>query len=189
MMIFNAEDQKTEENKKNKPTPSIAKTIAHFAAIAATVILWGVFTAFFALQLSKVFTKKYSQDDFFTPYFTKRSFDPLRTVNRVIELTGGEDGRVFLSQNCDFPSLIFYGKLKGLSDSFWLFDSPNKPANPFPKTQKSLYVVARNESDLLLVSKRFGINKTIALSDNANNFQKIYEVKFEKRKPTPSKQK
>ena len=183
--IFNGGEKKTEENKKNKPRPSIAKTVTHFAIIATAVILWGVFTALYAPQLSTVFTKKHSQDDFFKPYFAKGSFDPLTTVNTTIGLTGGEDGRVFLSQNCDFPSIIFYGKLKELSDSFWLFDSPNKAANPFPKTPKKLYIVARDETDLLLITKRFGIIETIALSGNANNFQKIYEVKFEKQSRTP----
>jgi hypothetical protein len=158
-----------------------------FAILAATVILWGVLTALFASELSETFTKKYSQDDFFKPYFMRRSFNPLDTVNAIIKLTGKKRGRVFLSQNCDFPSIIFYGKLKGLPDDFWLFDSPGKKASPFSEKTGSVYIVARGDSDLLLISQRFGIKQaatpilTTATMDILCPFQRIYETRPTKR--------
>jgi hypothetical protein len=172
------EESKSKKNIGNKPTPSITNHVAKFAIIVTTVILWGIFTALYAPGLSKMFTKKHSQDDFFTPYFMKKSFTPLHTVNYAIELTKNENTKVFLSQNCDFPSIIFYGKLKGVPDSFWLFDSPEKTAKPFSKESGEIYLVVRNNADLSLISERFKLGNIVPVT--TKGIQKIYKAKLEK---------
>jgi hypothetical protein len=98
-----------------------------------TILLWAFLASIFARDFSNAFTRKHSQDDFFSPYYMRSDFTPLETVKRLKTLSKGAPKRVYLSQNCDFPSIIFYGKLKELPTSFWVCDFPGKTAPGFAR--------------------------------------------------------
>ena len=130
-----------------------------FYSLVAIVILWGIGINKFTPELSKTFTRKFSQDDLFQPYFMKKTFNPLNTVNKLVKLTNKQSGQVFLSQNSDFPSIIFYGKLLGIHQSFWLTEIPGKSKINWHSINSPHFILVRNKEDMNIIEKRFEIKK------------------------------
>ncbi len=130
----------------------------------ALIVLIGLASRHWDEELSDLFTHKGSQDDFFSPYYARPDFQPLRTVEKLLKMTKGQPKRVYLSQNTDFPSIIFYGKLKGVQEGFWQCDFPGRKSIDVPRG--GILVVVHGDADLCLLEKRFHL-KTV---------RPIYEV-------------
>jgi hypothetical protein len=144
--------------------------------ISTLIVVWGISMQLSAPQLSLIFTRKFSQDDFFQPCYMKKNFTPLETVKSVIKLTGSQKQRVFLSHYSDFPSLIFYGKLKGLTQDFWITDYPGKNRlKILPKGEK-YYFVVKNQQDFSFIKTRFKLKNTKIIKENL--VQNIYEANY-----------
>ena len=105
----------------------------------------------------------------------RSDFTPLETVKRLKTLSKGAPKRVYLSQNCDFPSIIFYGKLKELPTSFWVCDFPGKTAPGFARDADRVHLVVRDENDLSLLLERFTLTNVIP--EYLDSFQKIYSAR------------
>jgi len=154
-----------------------SKTIRKTALLLSLIIIgWGFMLQFLSPLLSRIFTRRFSQDDFFQPYYMKASFNPLKTVETAIKLTNKQKQKIFLSQYADFPSLIFYGKLKGVEEDFWITDYPGKKTLTSKKTPGKYYIIVKEQGDLFLIKRRFHLKKIKLL--NKKSLQKIYEVKY-----------
>ena len=144
------------------------------ALLAIMIIAWGGVLHSINPLLSTFLTKRFSHDDFYQPAYMRKDFNPLKIVDKLLELTGKKRQLVFLSQNADFPSLIFYGKLKGVSQDFWISDYQGKKELNGVKGAPKYFLVVRNEADLSLIKKRFNLSNVKAF--DSSGFQKIYEV-------------
>jgi hypothetical protein len=127
----------------------------YFYILVISIISWSITSNIFKSKLSKTFTRQFSQDDLFDPYFMKESFTPSETVKKLVKLTKHHAGQVFLSHNADFPSIIFYGKLQGINQNYWLTDTLGKRKINWFSKNKICYILLRNKEDLLLIEKRF----------------------------------
>lgn len=145
------------------------------ALLAIMIIAWGGILFSINPLLSTLLTKRFSHDDFYHPAYMRKDFNPLKIVDKLLELTGKKKQLVFLSQNADFPSLIFYGKLKGVSQDFWISDFQAKKKLNGAKGAPEYFLVVRNEADLYLIKKRFNLKNVEAV--DTSGFQKIYKVK------------
>lgn len=155
---------------------------AVFAALVFVVVAGGFAVRCENARLGVVFTPKGSKDDFFQPYYMRPDFEPSRVVDRLLSLTRRRPRMVFLSQNADFPSIIFYGKLKGVGEDFWLCDFPGKKHIERLDTSAGgkLFLVARNETDAAMLAERFGLSNLQAV--DRVGVQKIYSAEVARRK-------
>ena len=145
-----------------------------FYSILAIVIVWEIGINKITPELSKTFTRKFSQDDLFQPYFMKKNFTPLDTVNKLLKLTNNQAGQVFLSQNSDFPSIIFYGKLLGINQNFWLTEIPGETKINWHSTKLPCLIVVRNKEDMNIIKKRFNIKEFHKI--DSSEAQHIYKL-------------
>jgi hypothetical protein len=147
---------------------------ALLAAVLAGVVATGAASRVWNAELSSLFTAEGSADDFFRPYYMKGDFDPPKTVEKLMALTQGHPKRAFLSQNADFPSIIFYGKLKGVGEDYWLFDFPGKTRLPNldPSMGGRVFLVVWNKNDARLLKNRFLLKNVHRI--DAETAQKIF---------------
>lgn len=138
------------------------------------IISWGIINYKLSPVFSKLFTKRFSQDDYFLPSFMTSKFKPLETVETIMKLSGKKPKTVFLSQNSDFISIIFYGELKGIDRNFWISDYPGKKELEGATDADKYFIVARNENDLNLIKKRFNLKKVKPIITEM--LDNIYEV-------------
>ena len=128
-----------------------------FPLFIAVTVIWGLTLHSLNTRLSALLTRQGSQDDFFFPFYMHPEFTPATAVEKLMVISGKKPGTVFLSQNIDFPSLLFYGKLKGVNDNFWINDYPGKKRIGGTPDADIYYIVVKNRADLSLLKKRFGI--------------------------------
>ena len=142
-------------------------------AILCICCAWGLCPYTFSVQLSDNLSKG-GQDDFFKPYFMRADFNPLETVRKSSELAGAKTERfAFVDFAADYPSIIFYGRLLKINDSFWIFDKPKADGKVGSLGSiESVYVIARNRSEMESTGKRFSI-KSYELTADCG-YQKIY---------------
>lgn len=147
------------------------------ALLIALSIGLGLCLRAYSPNLSAMLTPQNTQDDFFHPYFVDNSFDPRNAAATCANLSSETPGAAFfLSSGADPVSLVFYGKLFGISDMDWLMDRPNRPPlDTLPLKYKPVYIVVHRESDLEQIKNRFGIMSTVQTGDFG--FQKIYYAK------------
>jgi hypothetical protein len=147
---------------------------ALLTALLAAAFAAGAVSRIWNAELSSLFTARGSADDFFRPYYMADNFNPPKTVDKLLDLTRGHPKRAFLSQNADFPSIIFYGKLKGVREDYWLFDFPGKTrlANLDPAAGGRVFLVVWNKSDAWLLKNRFSLQNLRRI--DAETAQKIF---------------
>ena len=147
---------------------------ALLTALLAAAFAAGAVSRIWSAELSSLFTARGSADDFFHPYYMADNFNPPKTVDKLLDLTRGHPKRAFLSQNADFPSIIFYGKLKGVREDYWLFDFPGKTrlANLDPAAGGRVFLVVWNKSDAWLLKNRFSLQNLRRI--DAETAQKIF---------------
>ncbi|MFA6291471.1 MAG: hypothetical protein WC637_06795 [Victivallales bacterium] len=144
-------------------------------AILCLCCAWSLWPYSFPVQFSENLTKG-GQDDFFKPYFMRPEFNPIGTVRKSIELAGARSGvSAFVDFAADYPSIIFYGRLLNVDDSFWVFDKPNRKVASLGDIG-SIYVITRSQGGMESIAKRFDI-KSYELSADCG-FQKIYLAKL-----------
>jgi len=134
-------------------------------------LVWGLLPAEFSTQFSDRMSKG-GQDDFFKPYFMRKDFDPAGTVRKSVELAGEKtEGFAFVDFSADYPSIIFYGRLLKVDDSFWVFDKPNSKVNTLGDLG-SIHVITLGDSRMESIAERFNM-KSYELAADCG-YQKIY---------------
>ncbi len=142
-------------------------------AILCVCCAWTLWPYAFSAQLSDRLSKG-GQDDFFKPYFMRAEFNPIETVRKSVELAGAKTGGfAFVDFSADYPSIIFYGRLLKVDDSFWIFDRPNRKVASLGNIE-SIYVIARSQDEMESIAKRFNL-KSYELAADCG-YQKIYRA-------------
>ncbi len=103
-----------------------------------------------------------------------RNFKPLETVAKLENLTQKKKQIVFLSPNSDWISLIFYGKLQGIDNDFWIPNYPGKTALEGAEDAEIFYLTVRNEADLEIIKNKFNLKNAKPI--DTDGLDKIYEV-------------
>ncbi len=133
---------------------------AHLLLFAAALLCAGAASAIFAARdsLSSIVSRG-GQDDFFSPYFMRKDFNPDRTVERLVALSEKQDGLVFADIGSDYPSLTFSAKRFGLGDGFIVHDRPKARVEKFPVLDMPphAFVVADGECPAKATCERFGL--------------------------------
>jgi len=124
----------------------------------------------FIASFSNYLKPQNSQDDFFQPYFMNEKFKPEKIVEYAHSMNNASP--VFISVFSDYPSLLFYSRLKHFPDSMWLFDSPVFKPNP---KLKKIAVVVKNTEDLKLRLNQFNMNHFSLLIASPNQYLFLIE--------------
>jgi hypothetical protein len=156
MFLFAAGISRMEERIR----ASFPAKAAHLILFAAALLCAGAASVVFAARdsLSNIVSRG-GQDDFFSPYFTRKDFNPDRTVERLIELSGKQEGLVFADIGSDHPSLTFSAKRFGLGDGFIVHDRPRARVEKFPVSDMHphAFIVAEGEYSAKATCERFGL--------------------------------
>nr|HPN85228.1 hypothetical protein [Victivallales bacterium] len=172
LFLFSVGIGKFEEQMRKKFSEVFAEKLV-FALVILSIIS-GNIVMIWSDSFSKI-CSKYGQDDFFSPYFMKKEFNPDNTVSGLIALTEEKDGLVFSDINSDPPSLRFSAMRFGMTDGFIIFDRPKKSVEIFPpEGERTAFIVANGKERATEICKRFNLVLTAEEGGNLN--QKIFRV-------------
>lgn len=114
-------------------------------------------------------------DDFCYPYYMKRDFRPKEACKTVVQLTEGMPEKIFLSQGCDYPSIIMYGKTMMVDEKRWIFDRPLGQKLKKEDLPDVLLVITKGEVEAKRIAQRFQFAEINPVRDVG--YQKIYLLK------------
>lgn len=102
-----------------------AKPLLPLAILAGAVFACGMVQPEIKEYLSAKYVGQRSLDDFFCPYYMKESFNPFDAV-KSLQVQGATEqpAKIYISFNADPYSIVFYGKMLGISPDVWCFDNP-----------------------------------------------------------------
>ncbi|OGV33777.1 MAG: hypothetical protein A2020_11665 [Lentisphaerae bacterium GWF2_45_14] len=141
----------------------------------AVSALWALSCLGAKNNLSVWTARDHGLDDYFSPYYTQKDFQPFEAGKTIKQMSEGKSVPVFVSFDADPYAFGFYWSVLKMPDSLFLFDGPKLKTlsikRPFsPKT----FIVVKDENDFKRVLKRFPC-KDFRVID-AGKYQKIYEV-------------
>jgi hypothetical protein len=151
-----------------------AKPPLLLTVLAGAVFAWGMAQQEIKEYLSAKYVGQQGLDDFFCPYYMKDSFNPFDAV-KSLQARGAteQSAKIYISFNADPYSIIFYGKMLGISPDIWSFDNPRGKVLFLENNCRRAILAGEGDENAFL--KRFK-GKNIELISAGNCFQRIYSV-------------
>ena len=144
------------------------------AVIAFLIFGWGLFQRVEALEISEKVLKIQQTDDYFSPYYMRKSFKPLKTIKEIRKQCQGNMIPVYISFDADPWSIIFYARMQGMDVRQFGFDNPMFKIDVLPPVALA---ILHDSDDIQQLRERYNVKSIELLSDQG--FQKIYLVKSE----------
>ncbi len=142
-----------------------------YSVLAGLVVCCALGMQRFRQPLSQVFVKGTDMDDYIYPSYALPDFQPHATVQKLIEMKGGQLPPVYVSFQADFYPMIFYGMLNGIDSGVWRFDGPRSKVDMLGPG--ALVVLSDRPGELEEFRKRFGVTPEYL---GACGFQRIYRL-------------
>lgn len=142
-----------------------------YPVLAALVVCCALGMQEFRQPLSGVFARGTDMDDYIYPSYARPDFQPHATVQKLIEMTGGQLPPVYVSFQADFYPMIFYGMLNGIDSGVWRFDGPRRRVETL--APGTLVILSGRPGEVEEFSKRFGVTPEYL---GACGFQRIYRL-------------
>lgn len=148
---------------------------AAFLITLTAIVIFGGINHRRRADLSNWTTPVTAQDDFFSPYFSRDTFNPPKLIERLRTILQERPVLFYLSPMADPPAVLFHAKMMGFPMKTLLFDQPGRPLRLEAKsTPLPLLVIFRDKRDLAQVKERFNIENSKRLP--ASGFHQIMEV-------------
>ncbi|MFA6101072.1 MAG: hypothetical protein WCV67_04555 [Victivallaceae bacterium] len=142
--------------------------------LAAAVVACGMAQQEFKEYLSAKYVGGQALDDFFSPYYMKDSFNPFDAV-KSLQVQGATEGtaKIYVSFNADPYSIVFYGKMLGVSPDVWCFDNPRGKVLSLENNCRRAILAGGGDENAF--TGRFK-GKVLERASPGNNFQRVYSV-------------
>ena len=125
----------------------------------------------FRRPLSGALVRGTDMDDYIYPSYARPDFQPHGTVQKLIEMTGGQLPPVYVSFQADFYPMIFYGMLNGIDSGVWRFDGPRRRVETL--APGALVILSDRPGEVEEFRRRFGVMPEYL---GACGFQRIYRL-------------
>ena len=144
------------------------------AILAGAVFTCGMAQQEFKEYLSAKYVGQQALDDFFYPYYMKDSFNPFDAV-KSLQVQGEAEpaAKIYVSFNADPYSIVFYGKMLGVSPDVWLFDNPRGKVLSIENNCRRAILTGAGDENAF--TGRFK-DKILEPASAGKNFQRIYSV-------------
>ncbi len=144
------------------------------AVLAAAVVACGMAQQEFKEYLSAKYVGEQALDDFFSPYYMKDSFNPFDAV-KSLQVQGATEGtaKIYVSFNADPYSIVFYGKMLGVTSDVWCFDNPRGKVLSLENNCRRAILTGGGDENAF--TGRFK-GKVLERASSGNNFQRVYSV-------------
>jgi hypothetical protein len=143
-----------------------------YAILAGVIFGWGVIQRQTVDYVSDDMLAIRQTDDYFSPYYMRESFKPLKTVNKVKEICQDNKIPVYISFDADPWSIIFYARMQGMDPMQFAFDNPKFKIEVMPPIALA---ILHDEDDIRQLRDKYRVQNIELVSDQG--FQKIYLIR------------
>ncbi len=140
-----------------------------YAILAVAVFGWGAVQRQMADYISDKALAIKQTDDYFSPYYMRKTFRPSQVVKQVKKICQGNKLPVYMSFDADPWSILFYVRMQGMDPRLFGFDNPRFKIEVLPPVALA---VLHDDDDVQQVCQKYGVTRIELLSDQG--FQKIY---------------
>ena len=143
--------------------------------ITLTVIIlsYGIVSIINRDRLSALIVNEQGLDDYFSPYYMRKSFAPSKIIKTIKKETNNQPPPIYLSFNSSPYSFIFHGVTLGLPKEVWGFDNPDYKIRQLMPNSFAILAKRDNPQELI---KRFKI-KRMTLIKNFG-FHQLYYIEL-----------
>jgi hypothetical protein len=143
--------------------------------ITLTVIIlsYGIVSTTNRDRLSALIVNAQGLDDYFSPYYMRKSFAPSKIIKTIKKETNNQPPPIYLSFNSSPYSFIFHGVTLGLPKEVWGFDNPDYKIRQLMPNSFAILSTRDNPQELI---KRFKI-KRMTLIKNFG-FHQLYYIEL-----------
>ena len=124
-------------------------------------------------RLSAVIVVDNGLDDYFSPYYMRKSFAPSRIIKAIKKDTNNQPPPIYLSFSSSPYSFIFHGVTHGLEKNIWGFDNPDYKIHELMPNSFAILTTSDNPQEFI---KRFNVRKMTLIRDFG--FHQLYFIEL-----------
>ena len=141
--------------------------------LTAIILGYGIVSTANRDRLSSLIVNEQGLDDYFSPYYMRKSFVPSKIIKMIKKETNNQPPPIYLSFNSSPYSFIFHGVTLGLPKEVWGFDNPDYKIRQLMPNSFAILSKRDNPQEFI---KRFKVKKMTLIKNFG--FHQLYYIEL-----------